>query len=221
LAVLVRVCVVVCHYVLIDFENVLPEQLDALADESFRVLVFVGANQAKVPFEVAQSLQRMGDRAEYVKIAGSGRNALDFHIAYYIGRLAATSPAARFTIISKDTGFDPLLRHLASKGVIATRCPDLGHVPGLAPTSDVSPEERLGLFATRLQELRANRPRTVKSLSNMIQCFFRHGLTPDGIAALVHELESSRVITISDGKVSYPPRAAEAADPVSDAGTAT
>jgi hypothetical protein len=30
----------------------------------------------------------MGDRAEYVKIAGKGPNALDFHIAFYSG----TSP---------------------------------------------------------------------------------------------------------------------------------
>ena len=58
---------------------------------------------------MASVLQRMGERATYVKIAGNGSNALDFHIAYYIGRIAATEPDACFNIISKDTGFDSFL----------------------------------------------------------------------------------------------------------------
>ncbi len=75
-------------------------------------MVFIGANQTKVPFEVAQAMQAMGSNAEYVKIAGNGSNALDFHIAFYIGQLAAADPTAFFHIISKDSGFDPLIAHL-------------------------------------------------------------------------------------------------------------
>jgi hypothetical protein len=93
------------NFVLIDFESVRPEALDPLAQEHFKVIVFVGANQAKVPFEVASALQRMGSKAEYVKITGNGPNALDFHIAYYIGQLAASEPTAYFHIISKDQQF--------------------------------------------------------------------------------------------------------------------
>ena len=73
------------NIVLIDFENVQPESLELLAQDHFRVLVFVGANQARLPFEVAASLQKLGARAEYIKISGNGSNALDFHIAYYVG----------------------------------------------------------------------------------------------------------------------------------------
>jgi len=51
----------------------------------------------------------MGERAEYVRISGNGSNALDFHIAFYIGQLAAHEPDAYFHIISKVTGFDPLI----------------------------------------------------------------------------------------------------------------
>lgn len=51
------------HYVLIDYENVQPEALGILDDEAFHVIVFVGANQSKVSFEVASALQRMGNRA--------------------------------------------------------------------------------------------------------------------------------------------------------------
>jgi hypothetical protein len=69
------------NYVLIDYENVQPSSLAGLDAEHFRVLVFVGANQNKLTFETAAAIQKLGPRAEYVKISGNGSNALDFHIA--------------------------------------------------------------------------------------------------------------------------------------------
>ena len=87
------------NYVLIDYENVQPEAMAVLEKEHFKVIVFVGANQTKVTFEVASVLQRLGDKAEYVKITGNGSNALDFHIAFYIGQLAAQEPEAYFHIV--------------------------------------------------------------------------------------------------------------------------
>ena len=84
------------NYVLIDFESVQTRSLQLLTQEHFKVMVFVGANQGKLPFEVAESLQQLGSRAEYIKVSGRGPNALDLHIAYYIGRLAAEEPSAYF-----------------------------------------------------------------------------------------------------------------------------
>lgn len=83
------------NYVLIDLENVQPSSLAGLEAEFFHVLIFVGANQAKIAFELASAIQRLGERARYIKISGNGSNALDFHIAYYIGRLAQEDPTAR------------------------------------------------------------------------------------------------------------------------------
>ena len=64
------------NYVLIDFENVQPSNLDVLQHHPFQVLVFVGATQTKVPFDLAAAMQALGNSAQYVKIAGSGKNAL-------------------------------------------------------------------------------------------------------------------------------------------------
>lgn len=63
------------NYVLIDFESVQTRSLELLTQEHFKVIVFVGANQRKLPFEVAESLQQFGSRAEYIKISGRGPNA--------------------------------------------------------------------------------------------------------------------------------------------------
>lgn len=79
------------NYVLIDLENVQPASLAGLEADFFKVLIFVGASQTKIPFELASAAQRLGERASYIKIAGNGINALDFHIAYYIGRPSARS----------------------------------------------------------------------------------------------------------------------------------
>ena len=90
------------NYVLIDYENVHPKNLELLANHPFKVFVFVGQNQAKIPFDLADAMQFLGKDARYIKIAGSGPNALDFHIAYYVGELAAKEPDAYFHIISRD-----------------------------------------------------------------------------------------------------------------------
>ncbi len=71
------------HIVLIDLENVQPKCVAALAEARFEILVFVGATQTKISFEMAAALQRMGDRARYIRITGQGADALDFHIAFY------------------------------------------------------------------------------------------------------------------------------------------
>ncbi|MFO0005509.1 MAG: hypothetical protein ACK559_30705, partial [bacterium] len=46
--------------VLIDFENVQPDKLTSLVGDHFRVVVFVGAHQTRIPFEIADWLQRLG-----------------------------------------------------------------------------------------------------------------------------------------------------------------
>lgn len=86
------------NYVLIDFENVQPRNLEVLKQHPFKVYVFVGANQAKVPFDLATAMQSLGDSAQYIKISDTGKNSLDFHIAYYIGELATKEPNAFFML---------------------------------------------------------------------------------------------------------------------------
>lgn len=140
------------HYVLVDFENVQPESVEELAAAHFRLVVFVGSNQPKIPVRLAAAIQAMGDRANYVQISGNGRNALDFHIAYYIGSLALQDPRAFFHIISRDTGFDPLVQHLKTLGFDAARSSTLGEIPLARGNGLRSHEAQAGLFIERLQK---------------------------------------------------------------------
>jgi hypothetical protein len=191
------------NYVLIDYENVQPEAMAVLGEEHFKVIVFVGANQAKVTFDVASALQQMGDRAEYVKITGNGSNALDFHIAYYIGRLASIEPDAYFHIVSKDSGFDPLIQHLKAKKILACRSKDVTEIPLVKAANSKSPSDRLAVVISDLQRRGSAKPRTVKTLSSTINGIFQKQLSEQDVAALLTALQKAGVVTVSATKVSY------------------
>lgn len=191
------------NYVLIDYENVQPEVLTALYAEHFKVIVFIGSNQKKITFEAAEALQRMGDKAQYIKISGNGPNALDFHIAFYIGQIAATDPTAYFHIISKDTGFDPLIQHLKTKKVFAARSRDISEIPIVKVTGIKLPSERLSAVVSKLQHQGASKPRTVKTLSSTIGAIFLKQLSEQELAGLLKELQAKGYITVTETKVSY------------------
>ena len=191
------------NYVLIDYENVQPSALCVLEKEHFKVVVFVGANQAKVAFDVAAQLQRLGPSASYVKISGNGPNALDFHIAYYIGHLAAAEPDAYFHIISKDTGFDPLISHLKSKKIFACRSKDIGDMPIVKAANSKTQPEKLAVIVTNLKQRGASKPRTVKTLSSTISSLFQKALAEDELAAILKHMEQQGFITVTGTKVGY------------------
>lgn len=119
-------------FFLIDFENVQPKALDRLQPGTSRIKVFLGQHQTKLMLELVQALQPFGADAQYIQIHGSGPDAVDFHIAFYIGRLAAEEPGAAFNIISKDKGFDPLVHHLNGLGIACKRMPEIPVAGGLA-----------------------------------------------------------------------------------------
>jgi len=191
------------NYVLIDFENVHPSNLEVLKLHPFKVFVFVGSNQAKVPFDLAAAMQALGDAGQYVKISGSSKNALDFHIAYYVGELAAEEPGAFFHIISRDTGFDPLIKHLKSKKIKVRRARDLVEIPALRVSNASSNDEKVSAILKNLVGRGQARPRKVKTLSNTIKSLFTENLTEQQLAALLKELEQGQYIKVSNGNVSY------------------
>lgn len=192
------------NYVLIDFESVQPATLTLLEPEHFRVIVFVGASQAKIPFELANALQRMGERARYIKISGHGHNALDFHIAYHIGRLVGECKDAFFHVISKDTGFDPLLQHMKEQGVLAARCAGVEDIPIVRANKAQSPGERAAIFIERLSRPHASKPRTEKTLARHISAAFQNLLTDDEVGAAIATMQSASFIELTEGKVTYP-----------------
>ena len=193
------------NYVLIDYENVQPRNLALLNGHEFKVTVFVGANQSKVPFELASALQALGSNAEYVKIGGNGPNALDFHIAFYIGQLAERDPNAYFHIISKDAGFDPLIKHLKERKIFAQRERDLAEIPMLRISNITSIEEKIEAIVKSLAARGHARPRKVKTLANTINSLFMKTLEEAELIAIIEQMKQRNLIAVENENVSYKP----------------
>ncbi len=191
------------NFVLIDYENVQPESLSGLNAEHFQVLLFVGSNQTKLPFEVAAAMQQLGSRAQYIKISGNGSNALDFHIAFYIGELASKDPSAYFHIISKDTGFDPLIQHLKSRKISALRSKSLEDIPLLKAANTKSIPEKVAVVVTNLRQRGASKPRAISTLSSTVASLFQKQLTEAELGELLAALQSQGIVSVSGNKVSY------------------
>jgi len=191
------------QYVLIDHENVQPKDLGLLDGQSLKVIVFLGANQARVSTELATALQSLGNDGEYVQINGNGRNALDFHIAFDLGDLAAKHPEASFHVISKDGDYDQLLSHLRSKGIEARRSATLAALLTPADEKLDPADEKLDKVIAHLSRLKQARPRRTKTLANTINALFRKALEENEIQALVAALKQRGVISVKGAKVAY------------------
>lgn len=190
------------NYVLIDFENVQPKSLDDLAHDHFKIVVFVGAKQTNVPVEMVTALH-LRNRIDFIRIAANGSNALDFHIAYYIGRFAAEDPSAYFHIVSKDTGFDPLIDHLRTNKIFAGRVKAISDIPIVRVSNCSSLAERLDAVVGRLRQFKSAKPKTVKTLSSTIATLFQKKLSEKEVSALVNTLVNKGYVTISSSKITY------------------
>ncbi|QEH32429.1 hypothetical protein OJF2_09000 [Aquisphaera giovannonii] len=191
------------NLVLIDYENVQPASLTLLRGEPFRVVLFLGADQARLPIETVAALQPMGGRAEYVKISGRGPNALDFHIAFTIGELASRDPSAYFHIISRDTGFDPLVTHLRSRKILAARWTDIREIPAVRAAMATTTADRLALVVENFERRGESRPRTVKALRATVDALFGKPLLEPDFADLLGEMQARSYLTLEATRISY------------------
>lgn len=116
------------NHVFVDFENVHQVDLTLIGAKMVCFTLMVGAKQKKLDTDLVGKLLEHSASVNMVKLSSSGKNALDFSLAYYLGRAALTDPTAYFHIIAKDTGYDPLITHLRERNIKVRRhanCADL------------------------------------------------------------------------------------------------
>lgn len=203
------------NYILIDYENVQVKSLDRLQDEQFKVLIFLGPTNTKLPVDLVLSVQRLGDRAQYILLEAPGPNALDFHLAYYMGVLSSSDPTAYFHIISKDTGFDPLIQHLKSRKIFSARSVSIDDIPCFKAASLLAnngsntlsaaptPESLFRPVLEHLVKSKASKPRTIKTLKSTIQAKCGKELPTELIDKVFALLLKKAYVLVDGTKVSY------------------
>jgi hypothetical protein len=159
------------NHVFVDFENVHHVDTSMIGAEGFHFTLFLGAKQTKISADLVEKLMEHANSVQLIRLSASGRNAVDFCLAYYIGRAMITDPTGCYHIVSKDSGFDPLIEHLRSRNIHAQRHHDFTtlHASGAAPKAmPCVPAAPAVDTSTRvLEHLRrhvSNRPRRKKTL---------------------------------------------------------
>ncbi len=191
------------NHVLIDYENVQPTVADALSPPIFKVWVFVGAQQAKVKIDLLELVQRKSDSARVIRIGATGRNALDFHISYYLGKLVTESPDDYFHVISHDTGLDPLLAHLSEQGIRVARWNTIAEIPILKAPANCADDEKLSKILEYLVRRGAQRPGSWKTLVGSTVALFQPKLTETEASRLLDVLESYGIYERDGTKLRY------------------
>ncbi len=96
-------------HVLLDYENVQPteDELRAMVPDASRVWVFHGPHQR----QVEQRFASFGADVTAVPISKTGKNALDFHLCFYLGYIASQNSASPIVVVANDKGYEPMLEH--------------------------------------------------------------------------------------------------------------
>ncbi len=186
---------------LVDFENV--QQVDlARLDDSFQIIIFVGAAQKSIPIELVTNAQKLGSRIEWQRVDANGSNALDFFIACQLGRVLERSPQLQCIVLSKDKGFDPLLRHLTKTGL---KCKRLNSLLELDPKAAAQPEEPnyKRVIEVLGKSEKKSRPRKRKTLSQHISSIFQKKLPQAEVARLIDILFANKMISETNDTITY------------------
>jgi len=186
---------------LVDFENV--QQVDlARIDDSFQIIIFVGAAQKSIPIELVTNAQKLGSRIEWQRVDANGSNALDFFIACQLGRVLERSPHLQCTVLSKDKGFDPLLRHLNKTGL---QCKRLNSLLELDPKAAAQPEEPnyKRVIEVLGKSEKKSRPRKRKTLSQHISSIFQKKLPQAEVDRLIDILFANKMISETNDTITY------------------
>jgi hypothetical protein len=185
---------------LIDFENVQQVDLSRL-ESNFHVVIFVGANQKTVPIDLVASAQKLGDRVEWQRVDGNGRNALDFHIACHLGRVIEKSPSLHCIVLSKDKGFDPLLRYLNNNGL---KCKRINSLLELEPKTAITEEPNYKrVFELLSKSEKKSRPRKRSTLSQHISSMFQKNIAQSEVDRIIDILFANNMISETNNTITY------------------
>lgn len=218
------------HYIFVDFENIHEVQLDLIASRPVVVILVLGERHKKLPVDLVQQLLKYPAQVRLVEAGLSGRNALDFVLAYLIGVQSTTDGKGHFHILSRDKGFNALIEHLKKNDILADRHESFVKIPVLAtgsaalprtspstkvatltparkkrtrPTATPSPgraTETVTWFSTHP----LNRPKTQKKLLSHLYTHFGKRLPMKELEAMLKELVARDAIEITpQGKVLY------------------
>jgi hypothetical protein len=216
------------NHVFVDFENVHEVDLDVIGNKAVSFTLLVGPKQTKLDAKLVEKLFAHAASVQLVRLATSGKNALDFILTYYVGRAVAFDPTGCFHIISGDKGFDSLVKHLQGKRIDIGRHESFAALPFAVPVKAAKPEKpatapvraevakpkvvakgktpaapptlevQVNRVLEQLRKPSATHPRKKEGLLKQVVNFLGKKITEGEAAPIVERLERSGHITIDE-----------------------
>ena len=213
------------NHVFVDYENVQVLDLDVIRSRGVTFTLLIGPAKRKLDVELVETLFAHAASMELVRLVSSGKNALDFMLAYYVGRAVAADPKGYFHIISKDTGYDPMIKHLRTRNIKVRRHDKFSELtfsdapkpsatvavqPALAPPATLKSktvekiEGAMGRVLAHLRKHVKNRPKKRKKLVSHLTTVLGKQSTEKGVAQLIEKLTKEGHLAIdAEGAVTY------------------
>jgi len=214
------------NHVFVDFENVHKIDLAIFGSKAVSFTLLLGARQTKLDVSLVEKLLEHAASVQLVRLTSAGKNALDFTLAYYVGRAVAGDPTGCFHIVSKDAGYDPLIEHLRSKHINARRHDDFAGLPFAGPARPPTPmpsaappklksqskpkavtpglDERATQVLEHLRKTSTTRPRNKQKLVSYLIAHLGHKITEAEALGLIENLCQAGYLAIDEkGAVTY------------------
>jgi len=191
--------------IMIDYENVQPKNIPADKLKGVDLMFFVGDKQPKVSlsFELETSTEAL--TVTLVKNHVGGKNALDMLISCELGRTMERAPERKYCIISKDKGYDALVRYYKDHKVyrydsIADIWKNNATVKKQKPKSKTKTiKEMEAWFSGK------NKPKTKSALCHVIESHMHpKKVSQQDIDEIITIFSSQKILAIKDdGKIEF------------------
>jgi hypothetical protein len=189
--------------ILVDFENIQRLDFDNMDISNTNLAIFVGKSQNKIPFSLVEKAQSFGERLVWIKIAGDGKNNLDFHLAFELGRLCERMDKdVELIILSKDSGYDSLIRYINELGIKTRR---IANPAELSDNTKPLPSSNFTKYiVNNLMKIDGQkRPRTIRTLRKHIESLLRDKAGASEIDAILEEMFIKGLLAEINNRLKY------------------
>ena len=188
---------------LIDYENIQQIDLSLLEDIDIQIKLFIGKSQNKIPFTLVSDAQRFGSNIEWIKIDGNGNNALDFHIAYYLGFLTRIDQKSEYIILSKDKGFDPIVRYVMKKKITCRRINSIIEILANQKKPSINETNKNKVLENLKKIDKLKRPRKRGTLHKHVVSFAKGTMPEKEVTEIIDELFIEGLISEENNRLKY------------------
>jgi hypothetical protein len=183
------------HVVFIDLENL--QYIDKnFVDPNTKIIVMAGMNQNNTSIKFIKEYIDNVSSIKIIKVKAQGNNALDFFIPFYLGKYLGQekNKDKHYIIISKDSGYDALIKHLKENKIKIER-------KECEKSNEKILKEKKVL--DQIKKEKGPKPSTLKGLKKRIKKIFSNNIGDGEINEIINKLKTGEYISINKDEISY------------------